>query len=874
MSELRPKINIVDRKLLNQRDYWLKQLSGELPRSNLKLDYDRSETSPTEPETIEFSLSQRLYRQLTGVSGTSQFLLYRTLIAGLQVCLHKHTLNKLLVVGSPPRKRKNVSSRLPNAVAILSEVNTHISFKEFLVNVRETLDQAYKNEDYPFERLLRDLKMTQPENRCALFDVSLALTNIHADLLDVKNDIAINLSKDGGIISGSVTYNSLLFMRDSIERFISQFETALGRGLENPEILIGDLEILPDPDRRQMLVEWNRRQKDYPNDRCIHELFESQAGKTPDSIALEMEGRRLTYQGLNRAASKLALYLKAHQVGPEVVVGICVERSLEMIIGILGVLKAGGAFLPLDPGYPASRLEFMLEDSTVQVLLTQQRFREGLPGGKATIICLDSDWPVIEREVEDNMISGAAPDNLAYVIYTSGSTGQPKGVLLQHRGVCNLAAAQAETFDVQPDNRVLQFASLSFDASVSEIFMALTTGAALDLGDKNPMAGAALFQLLSERAISVATIPPAVLSTLPGEDLPALQTLIVAGESCPSDLTSRWFVGRHFFNAYGPTETTVCASIFECIDEYRESPPIGRPMANMQIYLLDSRLNPVPIGAPGEIYIGGIGVARGYFDRSGLTGEKFIPDPFSGRLGARFYRTGDLACYMFDGTIQYLGRLDHQVKIRGIRIELGEIEFILSQHPAVRDAVAVVREDFPGDKRLIAYVTSDEPPTSLDDELRLLLIERAPEYMMPSAIVMLKSLPLTPNGKVDRRELPAPAGAGYGSQKEFVAARNPLEEEVRNIWVTVLGVEQIGVENNFFEFGGNSLLATQIMSRVHAALKVELPLRALFEAPTIAGMAATIARMQEVVENENVTAQLLSDIEQLSEEEAAQLLLD
>lgn len=874
MSDVKSKIRIVDSKLMGQRDYWLKQLSREFQLSNLRLDYRRRDASTPEIEVVEFSLSEELSRKLTRVSNNSQFLLYRTLMTGLQVCLHRHTLNELVIVGSPSLRGTAASGQSPNALPILSEVNARISFRELLVSVRETLNEAYKNQDYPFDRLLRDLKLTQSENRCALFDVSLALTNIHAELPDIRNDVRISLSHSGSAIFGSATYNSALFMRDSIERFVKQFETALSAGLENPETVICDLEILPDAERHRILVEWNNNQRDYPQDSCIPELFESQVGRTPDAVALELAAEHLTYSDLNRMADKLARYLKANKVGPEITVGICVERSPKMIIGMLGILKAGGAFVPLDPFYPAQRLEFMLEDSGVEVLLTQQSLRESLPRTKATVICLDSDWLSIEQEAEGEIAAGVAPDNLAYIIYTSGSTGRPKGVLTQHRGVCNLAAAQVDAFDVQSSSRVLQFASSSFDASVSEIFMALTTGATLHLGSKYPMVGTALFQLLSEEAISTATIPPATLATLPGEDLPALQALIVAGESCPSGTAARWSIGRRFFNAYGPTETTVCASIFECIDEYKDGPPIGRPMANVQIYLLDSRLNPVPPGVPSEIHIGGIGLTRGYLNQPDLTAERFIPNPFTGEPGALLYRTGDLACYMFDGTIQYLGRIDHQVKIRGFRIELGEIESILSRHPVVRDAVAMVREDYPGDKRLVAYVTSDQRPALLEHELLSFLKEMLPEYMLPSAIVLLEKLPLTPNGKVDCRELPAPSGEGAELRSTFVAARNPLEEILRSIWVAVLKREPIGVEDHFFELGGNSLLATQIMSRVHDALQVELPLRAIFESPTIAGLAASIAQMQGEVEEESIDDQLLAKIERLTEEEAASQLLN
>jgi len=489
------------------------------------------------------------------------------------------------------------------------------------------------------------------------------------------------------------------------------------------EIVIGstqsldDFSALSEQERHKILVEWNDTTVNYPKHLCIHQLFEAQVEKTPDNIAVVFKEQQLTYQELNHQANKIAHYLQSLGVGQEVLVGICVERSLSMVVGLLGILKAGGAYVPLDPTYPKERLSFMLSDSQVQVLLTQQKFLEGFTGSGAKVVCLDDVFDSNENrynlQSKKNPHSGVAPENLAYVIYTSGSTGTPKGVLIQHQGLCNLAQAQVRLFDVHPHSRVLQFASFSFDASVWEIVMALCSGASLYLGTQDSLRpGADLIQLLHEQSITHITLPPTALAALPKEELPSLQTLIVAGEACNPKLIAQWSKGRRFFNAYGPTESTVCATVAECTSGDTQ-PPIGRPIANTQVYILDRYLQPVPIGTPGELYIGGDGLARGYLNARELTQEKFIPNPFSHEEGARLYKTGDLVRYRPDGNLEYLGRIDSQVKIRGFRIELEEIEKLLIQHAEVQQAAVIAREDIPGDKRLVAYVVPTQKPDAI-----------------------------------------------------------------------------------------------------------------------------------------------------------------
>jgi amino acid adenylation domain-containing protein len=541
----------------------------------------------------------------------------------------------------------------------------------------------------------------------------------------------------------------------------------------------------------------------------------------------------------------------------------------------------------------------MISDSQVAVLLTQQKLIANLPENSVQTICLDTDWETISAESETNISSGAQASNLAYVIYTSGSTGKPKGVLVAHQGLCNLALALINVFDVQPDSRVLQFASFSFDASISEVVMALCAGARLYLGTRESLLpGLSLMQLLQNQRISHVTLSPSALAAMPNVEFPDLRTIIVAGEACPPDLVARWSNGRRFINGYGPTESTVCATTAVCSNS-DSAPPIGRPIPNVQVYILDRNLQPVPVGVPGELHIGGVGLARGYLNRPELTLTKFISNPFkasspfgevksqkskvksgiveeklqqslpsaphhlcSSAFSERLYKTGDLVRYLPDGNIEFLGRIDQQVKIRGFRVELGEIEALLSQHPAIQEVVVIVREDKPGDKRLVAYIMPNaEAPTA--SELRSFLKEKLTEYMIPSAFIMLESLPLTPNGKVDRKVLATLEQVQSETESTFIPPRTPVEEILAEIWAEILGLEKVGVNHNFFELGGHSLLATQVISRIHDSFQIQLPLRTLFENQTIADLAMSIfEQIADETEDEEMD-RILAELEEL-----------
>ncbi len=645
-------------------------------------------------------------------------------------------------------------------------------------------------------------------------------------------------------------YNTEALDGDSIARMVDQFTTFLQGIITDPERRVAEIPLLSEQELHKILVEWNDTQVDYPQDKCIHQLFEEQVERTPDAVAVVYEDKQLTYRELNARANQLAHYLQKQGVGPEVLVGIFVERSLEMMVGLLGILKAGGAYVPLDPAYPSERLGFMLEDSSVPVLLSQSKLVEKLPPHSARLVNLDKDWEEIVQQSKDNP-SSVTPDNLAYVIYTSGSTGKPKGVLIQQGSLVNYTTAASAEYRISEGDRILQFASISFDASAEEIYPCLTSGATLVLRTDSMLDSVGGFlQKCRTWNLSVLSLPTAywheLTAILSKETIalpPSLRLVIIGGEKALPKRCETWleYVGQRvsLVNTYGPTEATVVATICELstADLTSTELPIGRPISNLQTYILDRYQQPVPIGVPGELHIGGDGLARGYLNRPDLTDEKFIPNPFSNEPGSRLYKTGDLVRYLPDGNIEFLGRIDNQVKIRGFRIELGEIETAISQHASVKETTVIASENLAGNKQLVAYIIpQSEAAPSLSD-LRHFLKEQLPDYMIPSVFVTLDKFPLSPNGKIDRRALPSPE-IRPDKELTFVAPRTPIEEILANIWSDVLGIQQkIGISDNFLELGGHSLLAIQVISRVRDTLGVDLSLRCLLEAPTVAELA-------------------------------------
>ncbi|HYP26492.1 MAG TPA: amino acid adenylation domain-containing protein [Blastocatellia bacterium] len=723
-------------------------------------------------------------------------------------------------------------------------------------------------ENYPIEESL------EQEDASLRVDIT--------DLFERANYPLTVFATPGDSLSLQIVYDCHRFDAPTISRMLEHLRTLLEAIAANPERRLRDLSALTRSERRQVLEEWNRTGADYPSDKCIHELFEDQVERTPDLVAVQFGGEGLTYRELNARANQLARHLQKLGVGPEALVGVCLERSTEMMVGLLGILKAGGAYVPLDPSYPKQRLAFILKDTAVPVLLTTRQLLENLPGHQARAVCLDTDWEAIARESDANPRGGATADNPAYVIYTSGSTGTPKGVVGLHRGAINRFEWMWETYPFEAGEACCQKTSLNFLDSLWEFFGPTLRGIRLVIiPDEQVKDPHLLIETLSENGITRLVVVPSLLrvildsrADLQGA-LPRLKYLVTSGEALPAELLQRFrqqMPESLLLNLYGMSEASADST---CYDSSKGEPvatvPIGRPIFNTRAYLLNTYFEPVPVGVPGDLYVGGVGLARGYLNRPDLTAEKFIPDPFGDQPGARLYRTGDLARFLRDGQIEFVGRADHQVKIRGFRVELGEVEAALREHESIRQCVVVAREETPGDRRLVAYVVAQDPSAYDGGELRDYLKGALPAYMLPSAFVPLEALPLTPNGKIDRLALPAPRRAGGEWEAGYVAPRSPVEEVLAEIWAEVLRVDRVGAHDNFFELGGHSLIATQVVSRVYETFQSRLPLRKVFEEPTVAGLATALLDSGDRRKIER-TAELLLEVAQLSDEEAERLL--
>jgi amino acid adenylation domain-containing protein len=701
------------------------------------------------------------------------------------------------------------------------------------------------------------------------------LAGLKAEELEVDGGIArfdmnLFMEEKENHLRGYVNYNTDLFNPDTIKRLIGHFRNLLESIASDPGQRISALSMLSEAERHQLLTEWNVTEKDYPTTKCIHQLFEEQVEKTPYATALVFEERRLTYWELNQRANRLARYLRKQGVGPEVLVGICVERSLEMVVALLGILKAGGAYVPLDPEYPKERLAFVLDDAQISILLTDLKLLPRFADLKAHVLCIDKDWKEIAQENDGNPNTLATAENLAYVIYTSGSTGHPKGVQIQHRSVVNLLRSVRRRPGLTDRDTLLAVTTLSFDIAGLELYLPLTVGGqTIVVSREIATDGCRLAERLSGSSVTVMQATPATWRMLldnPWENASKLK-ILCGGEALPKKLADQLLLrSSSLWNMYGPTETTIWSSYCQVSAE-REGTSLGRPIDNTQTYILDANLQPVPIGVPGEIYIGGDGLARGYLKRPDLTAERFLPHPFSKQPGARLYKTGDLARYLPGGDIEFLGRIDNQAKVRGFRVELGEIESVLIQHSGVREAVALAQEDQLGEKSLIAYIVPAQTPIPGTSELRNFLKEKLPEYMVPSAFVFLSALPLTRNGKLDCNALPAPEQRSPELAERYVAPRTPAEKLIAEIWAEVLKLGKIGIHDNFFDLGGHSLLATQVVSRIRNTLQIELPVRSLFEKPTIAELAEVITEKQSEAENPTDLSSLLGELESLSDDE-------
>lgn len=895
---------VLDRQL----EYWREQLQQAPPLLELPTDRPRPSRVTYNGAVAEIVFPaeqlQALYK-LCRDNGVTPFMV---LLAVYQLLLRRYSGQDDILVGSAIANRnrqeiENLIGFFVNTLVFRTRFSGELTFAEVLKQVRQRSLEAFAHQDVPFELVVEALNPVRDLSHSPIFQAFFVLQNAPVSSFELpqlqlepyaledrtaKFDITLTMVEQEGQLLGYLEYNTDLFTDATIQRMLEHLRSILDSALLAPEKRIDDLVQLTSAERERILYAWNQSESDYPSGQCIHECFAAMAARQPEAIAASYKGSELTYGELDRRANQLARYLRKSGVHAETLIGISMHRSLEMVVAMLGVVKAGGAFVPIDPTLPQDRLAYLVEDSRLALLLSQEVLRAQFASFDCRLIAIDSEWLKIALEPAEAPAVALSPDNLAYVIYTSGSTGKPKGSLLAHRGLCNLANAQRKAFAIAPESRILQFASLSFDASVWETVMALLNGARLCLADREVLAsGQGLVDLIEQECITTVTLPPSVVSVMPHRPLPSLKTMITAGEECRGDLVAKWSQNRQFVNAYGPTETTVCASMFVCPEGYDQTPPIGRPIDNARLYVLDRKLQPVPIGVAGELHVGGLSLARGYLNRAELTAEKFIPDPFSAEPGARLYCTGDLVRYLPDGQLEFLGRIDLQVKIRGFRIELGEIEAHLHDHPAVTDVAVLAREDRPGDKRLAAYIVSGAPVQP--EELKKYLKARLPEYMVPALFTFLESMPLNTSGKINRQALPAPDQSRPELMVDFVAPRNLDEEVIAGIAAGLLGLERVGIHDSFFELGGHSLLATQMVSKLRDTFTVELPLRILFEKPSVAELAEVIQEYRtgngngngqghgngedaasiitRVERSEKSFEDLLAEIEGLSEEE-------
>jgi amino acid adenylation domain-containing protein len=744
-----------------------------------------------------------------------------------------------------------------NTLVLRTDLSGHPTFQQLLQRVREVTMGAYAHQDIPFEQLVETLRPKQRLGMNPFFDVMFdldpPLSNLDMDWtfsqLDIQTDtakFALTLELDDrpeGLI-GRIEYNTDLFDEDTIQRMIGHYHTLLDGIVADPKQAISHLPLLT-PQEKQQFIEWNNTQTDYPADLCIHHLFEQQVEKNPDAIALVFEGKQLTYGELNRSANQVAHYLMISGVEAETLVGICVERSMEMIIGLLGILKAGGAYVPLDPSYPEERLAFMLEDAQVSILLTQTGAIENLPTQLTSTIYLDTDWKKISHFNQENPSAEVTSENLAYVIYTSGSTGQPKGVAIPHKAI-NRLVSNTNYIHLDAFSVVAQASNFSFDAATFEIWGTLANGAKLVKVPKNIVLSPKDFATyIGTQGINVLFLTTALFNQI-AQIIPwafnSIHTLLFGGEAVEPKWVKEVFkhnISHQLLHVYGPTETTTFASwyLIQDIPENATTIPIGSPISNTQLYVLDANLQQVPIGIIGELYIGGVGLARGYLNCPELNAQKFIVNPFSDNSNSRLYKTGDLVRYRSDGHLEFLGRLDHQIKLRGFRIELPEIEAVLSQHASIEEVVVLAREDIGFDKRLIAYFIAKSQQSVSSGVLRRFLQNKLPDYMIPSAFLQLEALPLTPNGKIDREALPEPKQASAILESAYIAPQTEIEEKIETILKSVLRVDKIGIQDNFFELGAHSLLLVQAQEKLQRTLDREVPVLALFQYPTISSLA-------------------------------------
>lgn len=884
------------------KEYWGKQSIADFLNFRLPFEKSAAEKGDFKPENLSLKVDSDLavkIRRLIEQHKTSASIFFLTC---WQILFRRLTGQTDFVIGTACDGRtyeelQETLGLLAKYLPLRCHLEEDVEFAQLLEETGNSVNEMLEAQEYfSFEAIAQsDNGAANPAffplcfnyeelSKYSLSDISFSIHRQYACIDRFK--LKLSCVRDIDTLTTEFHYDSTLTKAEDVKGLAGQFHALLKSIVENSEAAIGDFEIVTNSERQKLLVEFNNTKADYPKDKCIHSIIEEQAERSPDAAAVIFEDGELKYRELDSRANQLANHLQKQGVGPEVPVGIYMEPSLEMIVAITGILKAGGAYVPLDAEYPAERLMAILEDTKSPVLLTQAKLKSDISESSAQVICLDSEWGRIKAESADKPENDVSPENLAYIIYTSGSTGKPKGVPITHQNLVHSTSARLNYYK-EPVDRFLLLSSFAFDSSIVGLFWSLCSGGMLVLPtaglQRDPLPVA---DLIADKQITHLLCLPSlyslILSEANSKKLASLKTVIVAGEACTKDsidLHKEMLCNAELLNEYGPTECSVWSIVYDCLSQELETiVPIGKPIANSQVYLLNSRMRPVPVGVPGELYIGGPGLSRGYLNRPEQTAEKFVPNPFGDEPGARLYSTGDFALYLPDGNIEFLGRADQQVKIRGYRIELGEIEAVLSQHPDVQEGVVDARETSSegdsqiADKRLVAYLISKTEEKPATAELRAFLKKRLPDFMVPSAFVFLNAFPLTPNGKVDRTALPEPDRTRPDLAETFVAPTTAVEEVLTGIWAEVLNIEQAGIHDNFFELGGHSILVTQLVSRIRDALQVELALRTVFDAPTVFELTEVLFQDEGKRTQIEKRAELLVKLSKLSEDEAEKML--
>ncbi|WP_271835357.1 non-ribosomal peptide synthetase [Dolichospermum lemmermannii] len=885
-----------------QLKYWQQKLAGSPPVLELPGDRPRPVEQTYQGGMVRMELPLDVCEALRKMGRQEGVTLFMSMFTVFVTMLYRYTGQEDLCVGSGVANRRwreteGLIGMIVNNIVLRTDLSGNPTFRELLAQVRNVTLEGYANEDLPFDKVVEILKPERNLSYNPLFQVMFSfhdalLPDLNLPGLSIKQHETLNnksakfdldvvvmprseqrvgrnsQEEAKGIETEGITlvweYNSDLFDVTTIERMTGEYQTLVAEIVANPDQQISQYPLLTKEQQHQLLINWNETKTAYPQGKCIHQLVEEQVDKNPDAVALIFDHQKLTYGELNTQANQLAHYLKNLGVKPDTLVGICIERSFEMIVGLLAILKAGGAYVSLDPAYPAERLSDIVNDAQLPILVTMQQWATIAADHNLSIVCLDTEKTVIATQSQENPDQAVAATNLAYVIYTSGSTGKPKGVLIEHNSLVNFTQTAIAAYQIIPTDRVLQFASISFDTAAEEIYPCLGSGATLVLRTEEMLQSVSAFVQQSQNwGLTVWDLPTAYWHLLVNElangnlSLPeTLRLVIIGGERALPEKVATWhkWVGNYpkLVNSYGPTETTVIATLSPLSDNTlnRQEIPIGKPISNVQVYVLDKYLQPVPIGVPGELHIGGAGVARGYLHLPELTAEKFIKNPFVNKEESRLYKTGDLVRYQPDGNLEYLGRIDSQVKIRGFRIELGEIETILNQHSQVNQAVVIAREDIPGNKRLVAYIIGNQAQVQLE-QIRQFLKQKLPPYMIPAAFVPLDQLPMTPNGKVDHRALPIPDTADTNLAAGFVAPQTPIEEKLVAIWAEVLRQPNISIHDNFFELGGDSIISIQMISRANQA-GLQLTPKQLFQYQTIAELANVVSTNRQIKANQGL----------------------